>query len=453
MKDLVFSICFGNHNFIIRTSPRSKRCYYSNEGKYTTSLIFASNTYATVKYKNVYFHGTVTKSNNWYVKVECQTILRKRYDRYYLLTDDSMQRKENNDVINNVVTEYPGKIMWLYNQLIEELSEYYRCIEDKETFKTQICEVLVDNYWDEENGDLDQIVEYENENDLNSNEDPIYEKTSLRETLTAEFRGYCICFRQAEIDNKNKKMIISLENIIHETPGLLQMPYELLQKQFDRFCEEDDAEIMQTSIWYSRKETVANIGEKILKSCKYELFINTVEKRIDKILSAMVIEGIDKGEMYLHFKWLYDEDYLPSDEEFELRVKQYVSEYLEFNKTYEKFVSLFQSNHIQIEWNGEKLRLFQRYDEEGWVSNPCDLAEYEAYKYVIPFYRRHFFRKNSNRYKPTIEKLPTFISYASTVLDILFKHKILINNGDGVIYNHNGEFELVYEDLASLPDY
>ena len=83
MKDLVFSISFKNHTFSIRVTPQSTLCFYSDEGKYNTSLIFASNTYASVEYKNVGFRGAVTKRDNWHVSVNYRTVVKKHYCNYY----------------------------------------------------------------------------------------------------------------------------------------------------------------------------------------------------------------------------------------------------------------------------------------------------------------------------------------------------------------------------------
>lgn len=450
MKDLVFSISFKNHTFNIRTTPRSTLCYYHNEGKYTTSLVFGSKTYAYVEHKNVRFSGTVTKQNIWSVSLDYHPVFGKRFNSYYFISNESAQNKEKTNATCNITTEYPDKILWLYNQLIETLHKHYLCIEDKETFKHQLCEVLFESYMDDEIEDLDTIVEYENWNDVEPDEEPIIEKTSIKNILIEECQNYFICFRQAEIDSKNKNAIITLENIINEVPSLFHIPYELLQKEFCRFLDKNYADLIKPNIWYIQEEMLMDIGREIYKSCQYALFINNVEEKIDKILLSMHIEYIDKDELYSYFKSKYSKDSLPSDEAFELNVIEVVNEHVTYNQTYRKFVSLFNNNHIKIEWNDEKLCLFQKYDKEGQIADPQNFAEYEVYKYVIPFYRKNFLYKNSNRYKPVIEKLPVFISYASTVLDILFKHKIITINGDVVVYNNNGNIELACKEIKAL---
>ena len=77
-------------------------------------------------------------------------------------------------------------------------------------------------------------------------------------------------------------------------------------------------------------------------------------------------------------------------------------------------------------------------------------AEYEVYKYIIPYYRKHFFRKNSNKYKPVIDKLPDFISYTTSIYDILFKYNILIDTEDKVLYNEDGDINSAYEEIIKL---
>lgn len=452
MKDLVFSISLRNHIFNIRTTPQSTLCYYHNDGKYSTSLIFASKTYASVEYKNVSFRGAVTKRNIWSVDIDYRPILKKRFNSFYFTSNESVQNREESEAICKVLPKYPDKILWLYNQLIEFLHEYYLCIEDKGTFKDQLCEILLERYLDDEIEDLDRIVEYENWIDVESDEDPIIEKTNLKNILIEECQDFFICFRQAEIDDKNKTAIITLENVINEKPCLSEIPYELLQEEFYAFLKENYADLIKPDIWYYQEEVLMNIGDEIYASCQYVLFINTLEEKINKILSSMLVEDIDKDELYSYFKSHYNKDSLPSDKEFERNVREFVNEHVRFNHIYEKFVSLFNTNRIKIEWNDEKLGLFQKYDEEGQIPDTQNLAEYEAYKYVIPFYRKHFLRKNSNRYKPVIEQLPTFASYGATVLDILFKHKIITNNEDTVAYNNDGNIELAYKEITAMSE-
>ncbi|MBR4951065.1 MAG: hypothetical protein IKZ23_03835, partial [Clostridia bacterium] len=95
----------------------------------------------------------------------------------------------------------------------------------------------------------------------------------------------------------------------------------------------------------------------------------------------------------------------------------------------------------------DTIQLFQKYEQRELDVALEHIAEFEVYKHVIPLYRQHFFRKNSTKYKPTIEKLPDFISYASTVLDILFKHNVFIDNEDDVFYNENGDIDSALEEI------
>ena len=339
----------------------------------------------------------------------------------------------------------------LYTQLIEFLPEYYLCIEDKETFKRQLCEYLSEEYQDYGIEDLDQIVEYENWDNVKFDEDPIIEKTSKKNILIKDCQDCFICFRQSEIDIKNIKSIITMENVIRETPSLCQVPHKLLQKEFDGYLAENYADLIEPNIWYYQEEVLQNIANEIYTSCQYALFINTLDEKIDEILSSMVVGDIDKNEISSYFKLIYTRDSLPSNEDFELCVRELVNKHVAFNQIYEKFVALFNTDYIQIEWNDEKLGLFQKYDEEGWVDSQ-NLAEYEAYKYIIPLYKQHFLCKNSTRYRPVIEQLPVFFSYASNVLDILFKHKILIHNDNVVVYNHDGNVELACKEIMALPE-
>ena len=450
MKDLVFSITFKNHTFNIRTTPQSTLCSYESKDKYTTSLIFASNTYAFVEYKNVCLIGTVTKRDNWRININYRTVVNKRYHNCYFQSEKSLQTKTERISICDGTVEYPDNILLLYNYLIEFLQETYLCIEDKENVKAQLLEILLDLYSDDEIEDLDSIVEYENWDGVGPDEEPIIEKRRLKDILIADCQDFFFCFRQAEIDNKNKKTVLTLENVINVDTSLVQFPYELLQKEFCLFLSKNYTDLIKPTIWYVQKEVLLDIAEELSKSCQYTLFIDTVEKKIDDLLSVMVVNDIDKSELYSYFKLHYDKDYLPSDAEFELAVRKYINEQMTFNQSYKKFVSLFNSNHIKIEWDDNKLCLFQKYDKGEQLVDPQNLAEYEAYKHVIPFYRKHFLRKNSNQYRPIIRQLPSFSLYGTAVLDILFKHNVIINNGDTIVYNNNGNFEMARKEIYVL---
>ena len=450
MKDLVFSIAYKNHTFNIKATPRSMLCSYYNKGNYVTSLIFASNTYASVDYKNVGFRGAVTKRDNWYVSVNYRTVVKKHYHNYYFLSEKSSLKETENKLVFDKTKEYPDRVLWLYGQMVEFLQEYYRCIEDKERFKEQLCEILASDYSDEGIEDLDTVVEYENWDNVGPDEDPIIEKRSLKDVLVEDCQEFFVCFRQSEIDSKNKEEILALENVIKETPSLLRFPYELLQKEFYRFLDKNGTDLIKPNIWHYQKEVLLDIAEELTESCQYILFIDAVEEKIDNILLWMGVEHIDKDELYSYFKMHYDQDRLPSDEEFEIDVRKFVNEQVEFQSIYNKYVSLFNNDYIKIEWDDEKLSLFQKYDKEEQIIDPKNLAEYEVYKYVMPFYKKHFLRKNSNQYRPIIEKLPAFTSYGSAVLDILFKHKVIVDNGETVVYNDDGNTEMAYKEIDAL---
>ena len=111
---------------------------------------------------------------------------------------------------------------------------------------------------------------------------------------------------------------------------------------------------------------------------------------------------------------------------------------------------MFDSDNIKIVWNNETIHLFEKYEKKEMPIDSQYFAEYEVYKYIIPYYRKHFFRKNSNKYKPVIEKLPGFISYATSIYDILFKYNILVDTEDKVRYNEEGDINSAYEEIAKI---
>ena len=159
---------------------------------------------------------------------------------------------------------------------------------------------------------------------------------------------------------------------------------------------------------------------------------------------------VNKEEIYSYFKMAYSAHYIPDDKAFTQSVKDYVRDYTDFYNLYNKFVSLFDSDNIKIVWDNETIHLFEKYDKKEMPIDSQYSAEYEVYKYIIPYYRKHFFRKNSNKYKPVIDKLPDFISYATSIYDILFKYNILIDTEDKVLYNEDGDISSAYEEITKI---
>ena len=111
---------------------------------------------------------------------------------------------------------------------------------------------------------------------------------------------------------------------------------------------------------------------------------------------------------------------------------------------------MFESDEIKVIWDDKTIQLFEKYDKKEISVDLQYFAEYEVYKYVIPYYRKHFFRKNSNKYKPVIDKLPGLISYATLIYDILFKYRVLIDTEDKVIYDEGGDIKSAYEEMVSI---
>ena len=128
----------------------------------------------------------------------------------------------------------------------------------------------------------------------------------------------------------------------------------------------------------------------------------------------------------------------------------FINDYMAFLNHYKKFTSLFNSDYIEIEWDDQIIQLFQKYDKNEIFVDPQHRSEYEVYKYVIPFYEKCFFRKNSTKYKPIIEQLPDYISYASSVFDILFKYNVFVDTEECVVYNEKGNITSACEEIQKL---
>lgn len=450
MKELLFSISLNDYTFNVNTNHRRTLCSYGMKGKYVASLIFAANTYAHVNYKNILFSGTVTKRNAWRISLDMHVVVHKKNNMYYFETTKLDQDDEKKESLNDidVETSYPKNILTLYDQLMDDFSEQYECITNKEAFQNQVCEYLTDNYYDIKN--LDEILEYENYVDVAEDEEPIIEKYTVRSVLLDECEEFLVSFHQAEQDNIRKESIITLENVIKEVPELQKIPMEFLNQEFNNYLEKTLNDLIAPDIYYERVDMLYTVGMKLYDSYQHHIFLNTLENKIDKIVSAMKVEDINKDEIYSLCKYSYDKNNVPSDKELKQRVEDFVDNYTRFNQLYNEIFSLFNNDHIELEWDEQKINLFKEYEKDELMIEPQHVAEYKVYKYILPYIKKHLFRKNANKYKPVVEQFPNFISYASSVLDILFKYDILIDDEEKVVYNENGNFSSVYEEIEEL---
>lgn len=443
MKDLTFSITLNNHTFNIQTNNRHTLCSYVIDDTYKTSLVFASNTYANVKYKNAKFSGTVTKQNIWQLFLDSHLVIQKKYNMFYFETTKQNVTIENSTVNNPL--NYSENILYLYDLLIHKFSELYSNIEDKAEFKNQLCAYLEENYYDVE--DHNQILEYENYADDDIDKEPNIERITVIDEIINNVKELFSSFRQAELDGNSEELDFILEEVIKEVPKLRKIPHTFLSEELKNQYNE---EFTKPDIYYNRADRLYDLGKHLYNAYQYSAFIDTLETRINKILSTMDTSVVNKEEVYSHFKMAYSASHIPDDKELTQNVKDYVRDYNDFYNLYNKFVSLFDSDNIKIVWDNEIIHLFEKYDKKEMPIDSQYSAEYEVYKYIIPYYRKHFFRKNSNKYKPVIDKLPDFISYTTSIYDILFKYNILIDTEDKVLYNEDGDISSAYEEITKI---
>lgn len=443
MKDLTFSITLNNHTFNIQTNNRHTLCSYVIDDTYKTSLVFASNTYANVKYKNAKFSGTVTKQNIWQLFLDSHLVIQKKYNMFYFETTKQNVTIENSTVNNPL--NYSENILYLYDLLIQKFSELYSNIEDKAEFKNQLCAYLEENYYDVE--DHNQILEYENYADDDIDKEPNIERITVIDEIINNVKELFSSFRQAELDGNSEELDFILEEVIKEVPKLRKIPHTFLSEELKNQYNE---EFTKPDIYYNRADRLYDLGKHLYNAYQYSAFIDTLETRINKILSTMDTSVVNKEEVYSHFKMAYSASHIPDDKELTQNVKDYVRDYNDFYNLYNKFVSLFDSDNIKIVWDNEIIHLFEKYDKKEMPIDSQYSAEYEVYKYIIPYYRKHFFRKNSNKYKPVIDKLPDFISYTTSIYDILFKYNILIDTEDKVLYNEDGDISSAYEEITKI---
>jgi hypothetical protein len=450
MKSFSFCVSYKNHKFQVCTDRHSSLCFYSRKDNYTTSLTFASNTYARVEYKNLRFSGRVTTRNVWSVKADYTSVVRKHKHCYYFGPQTPIPIACQDTATEDIVTSYPENVLYLYDLLIHAFPSQYSEIENKEAFKQQLCEDLLRRYADVDANSLDKVVKYENYTEVGPEDAPIIELRTIRNILLYEYEECFTAFHQSESDSKNIAAVFSPENLISAVPKLREIPLALLQENLASYLDENRTELIRHDMNYSRSSELFFAGSDLCDACACAGFVNSAEERISKLLSARGFNDVDKSDLLAHIHSTYSEDYIPTDEEFEESVIDFANKYTPFYRLYNKFTSLFHTNHIELEWNDETIQLFQEYEKNEHLIDPKCLAEFEAYKYISLFYRKHFFKKNSTQRKQIIEQLPSFTAFAASVFEILFKHNILIDEPECVVYNKDGDVDSAFEELRAL---
>ena len=332
MKYLTFSITLNNYTFAVQTNNRHTHCSYVINDTYKTSLVFASNTYAYVSYKNAEFSGTVTKQNNCHLSLDRQPIFQiNNKIPFFLLT----KQRQNDDIEKSTINkplDYSENILDLYELLIDKFSDLYFNINDKENFKNQLCDYLEENYYSVEAPN--QVLEYENYTDEDTDKEPDIERIAVIDEITNNVKLFFSSFRQAELDNNSNELVFTLEEVLKEVPETRKIPHEFLVEEFKNYLTKYDEDLTKPDIYYNREDRLFEIGNHLYETYQYSIFINTLEKRIDKILSTMDTSVVNKEEIYTHFKNTYSRRYIPDYKEFTQSVKDYVCNYIDFYNLY-----------------------------------------------------------------------------------------------------------------------
>ena len=137
MNTLTFKILLNDYTFQVYSTSKHVQCSYYTQNKYNAILVFAENTYARLSYKNVTFHGTSTKRDNWRIRLNGHQIICKKYNSYYFKSSDH-SNENTHKMIESTIESFPNNVLNLYNETINYLSDYYSCIENKKIFQQQL---------------------------------------------------------------------------------------------------------------------------------------------------------------------------------------------------------------------------------------------------------------------------------------------------------------------------
>lgn len=420
------------------------------DGK-TFSLIFSTiNTriYAKTYYKNTIFEGNIMAHNIWDIYLLNQgLIVCKQHDSLKIKgMTQSVINEEAKELTNNNKIEVDYSLnetqQELFDSMISKYKNLLRKVDNIELCKEQLKELI--------------FIKEEDEDDYDDDYD-------FKDEYIKDCKEYINNFIQAEQDKENIEELVTLENIIQVYPDLKKIKKHTLKQYFERFYNEYDIESFfeksafefEESIYYDRELSLQNIGSTINKyHLEYlkEQFEKEVPAKVEFILGKQFHKVKNADSIIRKICMEYRFSSVPSDEELAERAHYYLNRLIEFNNLFEKCLDEYGTNEILIELYDDKEKRFDIYEQTKTGLSDNEIKEYECvYKIIKPFYRTCLFRKNSNKFKPSIQNFNTFIEFVNQIYKTLIDNQFLIEVGeDTFTYNTSVDYDEIIKQINEI---
>lgn len=120
-----------------------------------------------------------------------------------------------------------------------------------------------------------------------------------------------------------------------------------------------------------------------------------------------------------------------SEELFLEDIKNFITQYIEYEKYYKKLISVYGTNSIEFELTDDKKISFKSYEKGLLKLSYDELNDYLLiYKPVIPFLYSHVYTSNLKKLKPTFKRLPIYFEFLQDISHYFFENHIWEENNN-----------------------
>lgn len=118
-----------------------------------------------------------------------------------------------------------------------------------------------------------------------------------------------------------------------------------------------------------------------------------------------------------------------SEELFLEDIKNFITQYIKYEKYYKKLISVYGTNSIEFELTDDKKISFKSYEKGLLKLSYDELNDYLLiYKPVIPFLYSHVYTSYLKKLKPTFKRLPIYFEFLQDISHYFFENHIWEEN-------------------------
>jgi len=272
--------------------------------------------------------------------------------------------------------------------------------------------------------------------------------------LIEDFKKYFVNFINAENDCPQLSQIISITDVLDRFPHLQTIKINdintFIKDSIETIAIEFQDEI---NIYYSRDIVESEIYNDILQGIEERNQIQlekkySKDKEIKKLLGDKLASLKDTNPLFQQIQFLMLIREITDKQSLLSKADSLINQCKEFETLWEKCDSF---NHNRtIELTNEKLSFFERIDNG--LSNIAEdeVQDYIVYKIAMPHYYSALYNKKRTNFKPTIEKLTSYVNYVKNIVSVLLENGLIIKKGEKLHYNPSIDLADCKQEILSI---